>query len=153
MSHFSFKEKSARVAGQVSAQLGGHVSSSTLSAHHMARAGVAAHSSPDGELTWVDDNNVTWMLLDTANGLYWTEPCHAAHAASAMAALAVEVPQIQFIVVGVPVLYMVVGPCFGRLPYFLRECGLRQFFLRAPCVWLRVYGCFWKNFAHSCRSP
>ena len=37
-SHFSPKE-------QVSAQLGGHVSPSTLRAHQMARAGVAAHSS------------------------------------------------------------------------------------------------------------
>ena len=42
---FHRKKKSARVTGQVSAQLGGHVSSSTLSARQMARAGVAAHSS------------------------------------------------------------------------------------------------------------
>ena len=38
-----------RSAGQVvSAQLGGHVSSSTLSAHQMARAGDASHSYSAG---------------------------------------------------------------------------------------------------------
>ena len=44
--------KSARVAGQMSAQLGGHVSSSTLSAHQVR---VAAHSSPSSlDEFWVD---------------------------------------------------------------------------------------------------
>ena len=42
---FPCGNKSARVAGQVSAQLGEHVSSSTLRAHQLARAGVAAHLS------------------------------------------------------------------------------------------------------------
>ena len=53
-----------------------------------------------------------------------------------MAAPAVEVPQIQFIG------YMVVWPGswsstwpWKNSTYFLREAGLRQFFLRAPCVW------------------
>ena len=41
-----------RSAGQVvSAQLGGHVSSSTMSAHQMARAGEPADS--DGSIEWV----------------------------------------------------------------------------------------------------
>ena len=42
---FTERKKSVRVTGHVSALLGGHVSSSTLSARQMARAGVAAHSS------------------------------------------------------------------------------------------------------------
>ena len=50
-SHFSPMEK-VRSAGQVvSAKLGGHVSSSTLSAHQMARAGEPADS--DGSIEWV----------------------------------------------------------------------------------------------------
>ena len=50
-SHFSTWKK-VRSAGQVvSAQLGGHVSSSTLSAHQMARAGEPADS--DGSIEWV----------------------------------------------------------------------------------------------------
>ena len=54
-----------RVAGQVSAQLGGHVSSSTLSAHQMARAGVAAFSSSAAvgvahEFEHVEYNEVWW---------------------------------------------------------------------------------------------
>ena len=49
-----------RGPGQVGAQLGGHVSSSTLSAHQMARAGVPSHSSPvvelsDGSLSLLSD--------------------------------------------------------------------------------------------------
>ena len=44
--------KKVRSAGQVvSAQLGGHVSSSTLSAHQMARAGEPVNS--DGSIEWV----------------------------------------------------------------------------------------------------
>ena len=64
--------KSARVAGQVSAQLGGHVSSSTLSAHQMARAGVAAHSSAsslDDLLFDEDGDGGMWMRLPSGGGL------------------------------------------------------------------------------------
>ena len=44
--------KKVRSAGQVvSAQLGGHVSSSTLSAHQMARAGEPVDS--DSSIEWV----------------------------------------------------------------------------------------------------
>ena len=147
--HFFPSEKSASVAGQVSAQLGGHVSSSTLGAHQMARARVA-HSSPDGELTWVDDNNVTWMLLDRAHGLYWMNLAtrHTQwHPGSACSGGASD-----------PVhrLWWARVWSFARLrknsTYFLREAGLRQFFLRALCV-SPVYGCYWKNFEHSCLSP
>ena len=117
---FPRREKSARVAGQVSAQLDGHVSSSTLSAHHVARARVAAHSKPDGELTWVDDNNVTWMLLDVAHGLHWMNlatrhtPWHPPCQSWQWRCLKSSSSSV-----GVPVLYMVVGPVFGRL----RGCG------------------------------
>ena len=59
-----------RGPGQVGAQLGGHVSSSTLSAHQMARAGVSSHSSPVVELSdqslsqhsdlWKDEAGRLW---------------------------------------------------------------------------------------------
>ena len=42
--HEAFPED-AEVNGQTSAELGGNVSSTTLSAHRMSHAGVVAHSS------------------------------------------------------------------------------------------------------------
>ena len=53
----------------MSAELAGHVSSSTLSAHQMAHAGVAAHSSP---------SNLDDFWVDEAGGIEnvcWDEPC------------------------------------------------------------------------------
>ena len=47
-------------------------SSSELSAHQVARAGVAAHSSPSGERTeLVDGNGHVWVRLDTVHGSFW----------------------------------------------------------------------------------
>ena len=82
-SHFSPAEKSAHSGRQVSAELGGHVSSSTLSAQQVSRAGVAAHSSPSGDGFWVDEAGGMWMRLPTGwwmllgsdENVCWDEPC------------------------------------------------------------------------------
>ena len=57
--------KGARVAWQVTAELGGHVSSSTLNARQTARARVAAHSSSAAtaiayEVEHVEYEDVSW---------------------------------------------------------------------------------------------
>ena len=54
--------KSVKVAGQVSVELGGHVSSSTLSAHQMAPP----------VPTWIDDNGNLWKMVNSARvGIFW----------------------------------------------------------------------------------
>ena len=63
---FDRLKKSARVAGQVSAQPAGRVSSSTLSAHQMARACVAAHLSSgatevDHDVKYMEYNDLWWV--------------------------------------------------------------------------------------------
>ena len=72
-----FPMEKVRSAGQeVSAQLGGHVSSSTLSAHQMARAGEPADS--DGSIEWVKlhvgetDQTYTWNRRSGATS--WRTP-------------------------------------------------------------------------------
>ena len=66
-----------RGAGQeVSAQLGGHVSSSTLSAHQMARAGEPVNS--DGSTEWVlvrpPDIGKSYCWNRRTNSTTWVAP-------------------------------------------------------------------------------
>ena len=66
-----------RSAGQeVSAQLGGHVSSSTLSAHQMARAGEPVDS--DGSIEWVlmrpPDIDKSYYWNRRTNSTAWDPP-------------------------------------------------------------------------------
>ena len=68
----------AEVAGQVSAQLGGHVSSSTLSAHQMALAESSDESllqeseeeEEDPDL-WVDEAGRRWMRTAARPGRWY----------------------------------------------------------------------------------
>ena len=64
--------KSAHSGWQVSAELGGHVSSSTLSAHQMAHAGVVAHLNSSSLADfWDDEAGSGWMLLCTDEDVFW----------------------------------------------------------------------------------
>ena len=80
----------------------------------------------DDGTTWVVDNNDPWTLMNTAHGarLVLEEPGRAAYPeAPAMAALAVEGPQIQFIARG----------CASSL----------------HGAWARGYGRLWRLWKHS----
>ena len=71
-SHIVPFEKSAKVTPHSSPRVLRSVSSSELSAHHMLRAGAAAHSSPSDERTsFVDAHGHAWVRLDTLHGSYW----------------------------------------------------------------------------------
>ena len=67
---FPWSKKSPRVAAQVSAELGAHPSSSTLSTHQMALL--------DASATCVDGNGDAWTLENTAH-LVLAEPGLDAH--------------------------------------------------------------------------
>ena len=70
-------EKSAECpAGGVSAQLGGHVSSSTLNAHQTARAGEPVDS--DGSIVWVKLH-----VGETDQTHYWNRRTRETHLAGA----------------------------------------------------------------------
>ena len=71
VSHFSPRKKVRSAGQEVSAQLGGHVSSSTLSAHQVARAGEPVDS--DGSDVWV-----LICLPDISKSYYWNRRTNSA---------------------------------------------------------------------------
>ena len=70
-SHFSPKEKSAKIGPHSGSELSANFNSSTLSAHQMALGTSTALGSQDERTEMVDDIGHAWVRLDTAQCSLW----------------------------------------------------------------------------------
>ena len=71
---FARGKKGALSGRQVSAELGGHVSSSMLTAHQMAHASRRAFWVDEAGGTWMRLPTGRWMLLGSGENVCWDEP-------------------------------------------------------------------------------
>ena len=91
-------KKSARVSGHSSARVPRQSSSSTLSAHQMAPGSSAVLGSQDERLSWYDEElEQAWCRFEDSSGRSLWHPHGPLPVGATMGALAVEVPQIQFL--------------------------------------------------------